>query len=93
MQLEIINTRSGAVLNRHDGIETSDALIFTLRGIADTQATVLVNGNKAERDDTLFSCNVSLAQKFNRVKITSSSQYGDASLEVVLVWDKNSFKR
>lgn len=93
MLLEICNTRSGAVLNRHDGMETADALIFRLEGIAAPEATVTVNGVLAERNDQRFSCDVRLTQKINHVAVKASNQFGDCTLEVVLVWDKASFRR
>lgn len=93
MLLEICNTRSGAVLNRHDGIETADALIFPLEGLASPEATVTVNGVVAERNDQRFFCDVRLTRKINHVAVKASSQFGDCTLEVVLVWDKASFRR
>ena len=53
--LEITNLRSGAVLNRHHGIETPDHLEITVEGIADTRAGVRVNGQFVQRRDRNFT--------------------------------------
>ena len=91
--LEITNLRDGAVLNRHFGIETDEYLEIQVQGIADPQAEVKVNGERASRHDRNFCASVRLTEKINEIKVTADSYYGIEALTLTVVWDKKSFKR
>lgn len=93
MLLEITNIRSGAVLDFTSGKETADALVIPIDGIADPEANVTVDGIPAERCDKQFHATARLTQRLNTVTVTSSSQYGDLTQKLTLVWDKAAFKR
>lgn len=92
--LEITNIRNGAVLNRNHGRETDQFLEIDLHGLADPQALVKINGIPvSDRDDRRFSGSVRLTKKFNRIKVSADSQFGEISHLLTVVWDKKSFKR
>ena len=93
MLLEVSNLRSGAILDYHDGTETDDYLEIQVNGIADPEATVRVDGIPARRLDKNFFGKAFLRSKINQVAITSSSQYGELTYVLTLVWDKKAFKR
>lgn len=91
--LEITNLRDGAVLDRNSGIETDDYLEIPVEGLADPQASVLVNGVSAKRCDRNFSAKVRLTGKVNEITVESDGYFGRKSLTLTVVWDKKSFKR
>ena len=91
--LEITNLRSGAVLNRHHGIETPDHLEITVEGIAAPQAEVRVNGQPVERRDRNFTAKVRLKQRISKITAEASDHYGDRTLTLTVMWDKGSFRR
>ncbi len=93
MLLEIVNLRSGAVLDYNDGSETEDCLEIKVDGVADPEALVKVEGVPARRIDKRFIGTVFLKKKINQVIVTSSSHYGELSQILTLVWDKKAFKR
>ena len=59
----ITNFREGAVLNRHHGVESADALLIDLEGICQYGSPVRVNGILAESDGTRFSVRLPLTEK------------------------------
>ena len=91
--LEIVNIRDGAVLDRHDGRETADALEVVVKGLASPQATVTVNGIPADRDDRNFSAKIRLTRKINRITAASVDAYGERTQTITVIWDKGSFRR
>ena len=91
--LEIVNIRDGAVLDRHDGKETADALEIVVEGLASPQATVTVNGIPAARDDRNFSAKIRLTERINRITAASSDAYGERTQTITVLWDKGSFRR
>ena len=91
--LEITSHRNGEILNYKHGRESADALVITVRGIADPQSRVLVNGIAAARCDREFVADVPLTQKINTVTVSAKDKFGVRTQSIVLVWDKASFKR
>ena len=91
--LEITSHRNGELLNARHGKETSTELLITIRGIASVQSTVTVNGIAAIRYDREFFAEVPLREKINRVTVRAKDKFGERTQTIVLVWDKNSFKR
>jgi len=91
--VEITNFRQGAVLNHNHGVETANALTIRLEGISSSGCPVYVNGIKADMDGQRFFAEIALTQKFNAVKAQTTTPYGTYAQELLLVWDKKSFKR
>lgn len=91
--LEITNLRDGAVLNRHNGVETEDYLEIKVEGLADPQAEVTVNGAPAKRCDRQFSAVVRLTERVNKITAAASDYFGERTLTITVLWDKKSFKR
>jgi hypothetical protein len=91
--LEITSHRNGEVLNHQHGHETAEGLVILLEGIADPQSLVTVNGRPAKRRDRMFSADVQLTGKTNRVTVAAHNKFGDFQQCITLVWDKQSFKR
>lgn len=91
--LEITNLRDGAVLDNTHGTESASGLEITVQGIASSQSQVYINGQLAQRCDRNFSGRVVLKEKVNRITVTASDYYGERTLTVTVLWDKNSFKR
>ena len=91
--LEITSLRNGAVLNRANGTETKNGLEILLEGIADSASEVKVNGIPAFRADRKFSAPVCLTRKINEIVVSAADNFGEFQQKVVVVWDKQSFKR
>ena len=91
--LEITSHRNGELLSARDGRESASELLITVSGIAPVQSKVTVNGIAALRRDRLFSVEVPLTERINRVTATAKDKYGERTQTIVLVWDKGSFKR
>jgi hypothetical protein len=91
--IEITNLRQGAILNHNHGIETGEGLTITVRGISTTGQPVKINGNFAEMDGRNFNASIKLTEKINKVEASVLTPYGNFSQEIVLVWDKKSFRR
>jgi hypothetical protein len=91
--LQITNIRQGAVLNHNHGVEDNKGLTVLFEGISDFPGPVTLNGVPARRDGRRFMGEVTLTQQFNTVTAESVSAYGNFSQSIVVVWDKNSFKR
>ncbi|MBR2345445.1 MAG: hypothetical protein IKA71_06645 [Lentisphaeria bacterium] len=89
----ITNFREGAVLNRHHGVESADALLIDLEGICQYGSPVRVNGILAESDGTRFSVRLPLTEKVNTIEAVTRTAYGEFSQKMTLVWDKGSFRR
>lgn len=90
--LQITNYRQGAILNHNHGAETDKSLKIHLEGICDGHP-VKVNETPAFMDGQFFSAEVELTQQFNTVTVTEQTPFGLFSQQIVLVWDKKSFKR
>ena len=91
--IEITNFRQGAILNHNHGIETEKSLKIRIRGISETGRPVKINGTPAIMDGRFFHCDVELTKKFNTVTASVMTPYGTFSQELILLWDKKSFKR
>ena len=91
--LEITSHRNGEVLNHTHGRETAEALTIVVRGIADPQSLVTVNGLPTFRHDRQFFVEVPLRERINRVTACAHDKFGERTQTIVLVWDKASFKR
>ena len=91
--LEITNLRDGAVLNRHNGIETEEYLEIKVEGLAAPQAKITVNGVPAARRDRQFFAAVRLTERVNKITAASSDYFGERTLTITVLWDKKSFKR
>lgn len=91
--LQITFPRHGAVLNRHDGTESADALETKVVGTADACDEVFVNGAKTQRDGVSFRAPVRLTQRANEIVAESRGRNGDQKWSVKVLWDKASFRR
>ena len=65
--LEITSHRNGEILNHTHGRENADALTIVVRGVADPQSRVTVNGLPTVRHDREFYAEVPLRDRINRV--------------------------
>ncbi len=91
--IEITNLRQGAVLNHNHGVETEKCLRVLIEGLATTGHPVKINGQPAAMDGRKFSALVELDRKINTIIATTLTPYGTFSQEIILVWDKKSFRR
>ena len=91
--LEITSHRNGEILNWKHGKESQDALRIQLRGIADPQARVSIEGIPVLRRDREFLAEVPLTERINRITVTARDKFGERTQTITLVWDKASFKR
>ena len=91
--LEITSHRNGEILNHRHGRESADALLVEISGVASPESAVTVNGLPARRMDRLFAAEVPLREKINTVTVRARDKFGERTQSIVLVWDKNSFKR
>ena len=91
--LEISNFRQGAVLSHFHGRESSDSLCVRVEGICDHGGQVWVNAQPATCSGRRFWADVSLTEKFNRIKAVAAGSLGEYAHEIQVVWDKKSFKR
>ncbi len=85
----IISHRDGDVLNRHDGTETAESITVTVRGTCPPGSQVTVNGLPAIVTGGEFACDVALTRKRNFITACA----GDSSHEILVLWNKGSFKR
>ena len=91
--LEITSHRNGEILNYKHGRESADSLLIELRGLADPQSRVTVNGMAVARCDREFRAEVPLRSKVNKVTVSAKDKFGERTQTITLVWDKASFKR
>ena len=91
--LEITSHRNGEILNHRHGRESGTELLIELRGIADPQSFVAVNGIPALRHDREFVAQVPLREKISRVTASARDKFGERTQTITLIWDKASFKR
>ena len=91
--IEITNLRQGAVLNHNHGVETEHELRIPVEGISSDGAPVTVNGAPAEMDGRRFFAEIAVTKKFNSVRAETVTPFGVFSQEIIVVWDKKSFKR
>jgi hypothetical protein len=91
--LEITSHRQGAILNHNHGKETSKSLAISVSGISSYGSTVTVNGVTANMEGRNFTATIELTEKINTVTATTNTPYGNFAQSIVLVWDKQSFRR
>ncbi len=91
--IELTHLRNGAILNHRNGKETELGLEIQLEGCASIASEVTVNEIPAFRDGAFFQAPVLLTRKINPVLIKEKSSRGIQTLEIQLVWDKQSFRR
>ncbi|MBP5641066.1 MAG: hypothetical protein J6X55_16415 [Victivallales bacterium] len=91
--IQITNFRQGAILNHNHGKETPDGLDIVLQGISNGGYPVKVNGIPAIMDGAIFNAPLTLTQKINEITASVLTPYGTFSQSLMLVWDKQSFKR
>ncbi len=91
--IEITNFRNGAIVNAHHGSEDGRSIKVRIEGISSTGRPVKVNGLPAEMDGRRFSTEVELDKQFNDVTASVMTPYGSYSQQIVLAWDKASFRR
>ena len=83
--LELTNLRHGAVLNHHDGYETSAGLEVILEGLAPSMAQVKVNGKPATRCGRNFKAPVLLTAQFNEIVVTANDKFGEIQRKIQVV--------
>jgi len=91
--IEITNLRQGAVLNHNHGVETEGILTVRVEGISEAGQPVKVNGIPANMDGRRFWLPLELTKQFNNVTASVVTPYGGFSQDIVVVWDKRSFRR
>ena len=91
--VEITNFRQGAILNHNHGVESEKSLKIKVEGISSAGYPVKINDVPAAMVGRYFSADVELTEKFNNVCASVMTPFGIFKQELVLVWDKKSFKR
>ena len=91
--LRITSPRNGDILNRHDGLETEDSLLVTVKGSVSGTAEVNVNGVAATVAAGEFTCQVPISKRRNTLCAVAKTPNGEYTDEAVVLWDKKSFKR
>ncbi len=90
---EITYPRHGAVLNRHNGVETADSLTIKVTGACDAPGTILVNGKNVIRKGKDFSIDLPLTAAFNTIAAELTDDFGTLTRKITVLWDKASFLR
>jgi len=88
--LRITEPVDGEILNRHDGILTAAGLRIRVSGEFSGQGPVTVNGIRAESAENRFQADIVINDRKNRI-LAQGGQ--DASDQVTVLWDKDSFPR
>ena len=93
MSVRILGPQQGDVLNRHDGVETAEALTVEVQVAAPQGAQVAVNGQPARAKGGAFVCTASLTAQRNT--ITATATVGGATTQdaITVLWDKGSRPR
>jgi len=89
----ITSPRNGDILNRHDGAETDESLLITVKGSVSGTATVTVNGVAATVEAGEFTCQVPISRRTNILEAVAKTPGGDCADTITVLWDKKSFKR
>ncbi len=91
--LEIVWPRRGDILNRHDGTQTSDGLLVTVRGTAPTDAPVAVSANgrpaAVRRKGAAFEADLKVSDRRTNIAVKA----GAAEASLPFLWDRDSFPR
>ena len=91
--LELFNIRSGAVVDGTCGHETDEALELPVQGLAEPSAHVTVDGVAAVRGGRKFMGVARLTRRVNDIVIHASSQEGETTQVITVVWDKKAYRR
>jgi hypothetical protein len=91
--LEVTFPRQGAVLNHNHGVETKEYLSIKVQGFCGSGQPVKINGQLAQMDGRFFSTQVKLTCKVNKITATVKTLHGIFSQEIIIIWDKRSFRR
>ena len=83
----------GAVLNSRHGCVAGSRLAIRVRGAADLDDRVTVNGVPATREGRRFLAEVTLNAGENEIVVRSDGITGRAEHVVKVVWDRYSFPR
>ncbi|MFB3827100.1 MAG: hypothetical protein ACE15B_10035 [Bryobacteraceae bacterium] len=87
--LRIVEPPDGAILNRHDGENTTRGLWITVKGTAPDGVPLRVNGRAAAVRDGAFETRVLLNRRQTRI-VAESGASRDA---VTVLWDRDSIRR
>lgn len=87
--LAITSPADGDILNRCDGVESSDSLLVTIRGSAPANVPVTVNGLQARRDGETFQCDVPITERHHVIR----AEAGPESTMIEVQWSRGSRKR
>ena len=79
--------------NRHDGTETDESLLITVKGAVSGTATVTVNGVAATVEAGEFTCQVPISRRTNSLEAVAKTPGGDYADTITVLWDNKSFKR
>ena len=91
--LDITFPRQGAVLNRHQGVESEAGLEITIRGVCNLPGTITVNGKIVQKCGPEFAAKITLTECFNTITCRLENDFGTTIREIKVLYDKNSFKR
>jgi hypothetical protein len=91
--MHIIEPYHGAVLTRHDGQQSGDSLTVAVRGRAELNEKVTVNGAAARRVGREFFASVVLREKETDIVATAQGAPGRREHRVRVVWDRHSRRR
>ncbi len=85
--------RNGDILNRHDGAESSEAMIIEVRGTAPAGSEVHVNGWRATLRGESFRCAVPLGRRETRIVAKARRGGREHQAAITVLWDRGSRKR
>ena len=88
--VRITDPPDGAILNRHDGEQTSEGLRITVRGLSKAPGPVQVNGVGVSATNGRFEIQITLRERRTRVAAETPDGSRDS---VTLIWDRDSFPR
>lgn len=91
--IEIHHPRNGNILNRHDGVETSDSLLVRVNGKAPRGAQVTVNGRPAQLAGESFTCEIPLSRRKNEIAVSARQEGSTMENRITVLWDKGSTPR
>jgi hypothetical protein len=83
----------GAVLNHLDGVQGADNLVITVRGEANLDDKVTVNGQAAQRCGHQFFAPVILREKETDIVAIAANWQGRREHRIRVVWDRYSRRR
>jgi hypothetical protein len=84
---------NGAILNWRHGERVGNGLKIKVKGTAPVNQKVIVNGEIAQRNETMFTAEIILRDNDTQIIATVGSYLGQNSHSIRVIWDKNSFPR